>query len=146
MIIPRTSGDTHNVLGTLATIKLPSEETDGRLSVIEHDVPKDAGPPPHIHDRADELLYVLAGTFEVVDGDPSEWHLAEAGAVVHVPAGTIHTTRCVSDGGRLLSVYTPGGDEAFFREIDTVDQSDIAAVMVLAKRHGMSFPAAAAVD
>lgn len=140
MIIRATSGDTHDVLGSVATIKLSTEETDGRLGAVEHDVPKDGGPPPHVHDHADELLYVLAGTFEVVAGDPDEWQVAETGAIIHIPAGTIHTTRCVSDGGRLFSVYTPGGDEAFFREIDNVDQSNLAAVMALARRHGMSFP------
>jgi quercetin dioxygenase-like cupin family protein len=143
MIVQATSGDTHQVLGTAATIKLSSEHTDQRLGVVEHNIPRDAGPPPHFHDHADELLYVLEGTFEVVAGDPNQWHRVETGAIVHVPAGTIHTARCVSNGGRLLSVYTPGGDEAFFREIDAVDQSDLGAVMALAQRHGMSFPAPA---
>jgi hypothetical protein len=41
---------------------------------------------------------------------------------------------------RLPSIYTPAGGEAFFREIDTIDQSDLAAVMALAQRHGVSFP------
>ena len=140
MIIHSASGETHDVLGTAATIKLSSEDTDGRLGVVEHNVPKDAGPPPHFHDQSDELLYVLDGTFEAIVGDPNEWQVAETGAVIHVPAGTIHTTRCVSDGGRLLSVYTPGGDEAFFREIDNIDQTDVAAVTALAQRHGMRVP------
>ena len=39
------------------------------------------------------------------------------------------------------SAATPAGGEAFFREIDTIDQTDIASVMALAHRHGMSFPA-----
>lgn len=144
MIVNHTAGDSHNVLGTAATVKLSGEDTDARLGVVEHNVPKDAGPPPHYHDHADELLYVLEGTFDVVVGDPTEWHKVEAGTIIYVPAGTIHTTRCVSDGGRLLSVYTPGGDEQFFRQIDTVDQSNIAEVMALAQKHGMSFPNAVA--
>lgn len=144
MILHTTSGDTHNVLGTAATIKLSSEDTNGRLGAVEHEVPKGTGPPPHVHDDADELLYVISGIFEVLVGSPNEWQVAEAGAIIHVPAGTVHTTRRVSDGGRLFSVYTPGGDEAFFREIDGIDQSNLAAVMALAQRCGMSFPTPAA--
>jgi quercetin dioxygenase-like cupin family protein len=140
MIIHPNIPDTHHVLGTTAAIKLSSEDTNGRLAVIEHSVPQDASPPPHIHDREDELLYVLDGTFDVVLGDPSDWHPVSPGTYLHVPAGTIHATRATSPAARLLSIYTPAGGEAFFREIDPIDQSDLAAVMALAQRHGMRFP------
>jgi quercetin dioxygenase-like cupin family protein len=87
MIIQPTAGDTHNVLGSTATIKLASEDTDGRLAVVEHAAPPHAGPPAHRHDHEDELLYVLEGTFEFVLDDPTEWHPAGPGTIVHVPAG-----------------------------------------------------------
>lgn len=128
------------MLGTAATIKLASEDTNGSLGVVVHDVPNGAGPPPHIHDRADELLYVLQGTFDLILEDPDTWQHAGPGTIAHVPAGTLHTTRASSDNARLLSVYTPGDDAAFFRDIDTIDQTDINAVMALAQHHGMSFP------
>ncbi len=140
MIIQPTAGDPHDVLGSTATVKLASGDTDGRLAVIEHTAPPHAGPPPHSHDNEDELLYVLEGTFDFVLGDPTEWHPGGPGTIVHVPAGTIHTSRAGSRGGRLLSIYTPPGGEGFFREIDTIDQTDIAAVMTLAQHHDMSFP------
>jgi quercetin dioxygenase-like cupin family protein len=140
MIVHRSAGDVSDVLGTTATIKLSSADTNGRLAVVEHAVPRGAGPPPHIHEREDELIYVLSGTCEFVLDDPSVWLPATAGTWVHVPAGTIHTSRATSDTARLLSIYSPAGGEAFFREIDTVDQTDLSAVMALAARHGMSFP------
>jgi quercetin dioxygenase-like cupin family protein len=142
MLIASSSGTHHDVLGSTATMKLASRDTGGRLAVVEHDVPHDAGPPLHLHRREDELLYVLAGTFEVMLGDPASRHTAEPGSWLHVPPGTPHTTRCTSDGGRLLSIYTPGGGEAFFSELGTIDQSTIAAVIALADRHGMTVVAA----
>jgi hypothetical protein len=48
------------------------------------------------------------------------------------------------DNGHLLSIYTPAGGEAFFRDIDTIDQTDMAAVLTLASLDGMSLPTPAA--
>jgi hypothetical protein len=61
--------------------------------------------------------------------------------IVHVPAGTLHISRATTDTSHLLSIYTPAGGEAFFRDIDTIDQTDLAAVLALASRHVMTFPA-----
>ena len=37
-------------------------------------------------------------------------------------------------------MYTPGGGEAFFREIGGIDQTDADAVRALAAAHGMTLP------
>jgi mannose-6-phosphate isomerase-like protein (cupin superfamily) len=136
MLIPPDAGDRHDVLGTSAVIKLSGRDTGGRLAVVEHRAPRDAGPPPRVHRDEDELLYVLEGTFDVVLGDLQR--SVGAGTWLHVPAGTTHTTRCTSDVGHLLSVYTPGGSEEFFRDIGAIDQTDLRAVLALADRHGMT--------
>jgi quercetin dioxygenase-like cupin family protein len=136
MLIPPNAGDRHDVLGTSTVIKLSGLDTGGRLSVVEHRAPRDAGPPPHAHRDEDELLFVLEGTFDVVLGDLEQ--AAGKGTWLHVPAGTIHTTRCRSDVGHLLSVYTPGGSEEFFREVGAIDQTDLSAVLALADQHGMT--------
>ena len=95
-----------------------------------------------MHRHEDEVLYVLAGSFDVTLGDPPRHHSADQGSWLHVSAGTPHTTRCTSDAGHLLSIYTPGGSEAFFSEIATIDQTNPAAVLALADRHGMTVLAA----
>jgi mannose-6-phosphate isomerase-like protein (cupin superfamily) len=137
MIITPTGGERVRALGTVATIKLAAADTGGRLAVTEHDVPHDVGPPPHIHRDEDELLYVLEGTFDVVVGDASA-RSAPAGTCVLVARGTVHTTRCTSERGRLLSVYTPGGSEGFFRDVGRIDQGDRAALLALAEQWGMT--------
>jgi quercetin dioxygenase-like cupin family protein len=140
MLISAHAGDSHDTLGTTATIKLDAQTTNGRMAVLEHTVPQHAGPPPHYHDHGDELFYVLEGTFEFILEDPDTWHHAGPGNIVNVPAGTLHTSRATSQTARLLSVYTPAGGEAFFREIEHIDRTDLDAVKTLAAQHGMSFP------
>jgi mannose-6-phosphate isomerase-like protein (cupin superfamily) len=137
MILSPTDGEQVRALGTVATIKIAAEATGGRLAVTEHEVPHDVGPPPHIHRDEDELLYVLEGTFDVVVGDASA-RSAPAGTCVLVAQGTVHTTRCTSERGRLLSVYTPGGSEGFFREVGAIDQTDRDALLALADHWGMA--------
>jgi quercetin dioxygenase-like cupin family protein len=141
MIVHPHIGDSHHVLGSTATIRLSSTDTDSRVGVVEHAVPLNAGPPPHAHQQQDELFYVLDGSFEFVLGDPAVWHPATPGTWVHVPAGTVHTSRGTSPLGHLLSIYLPAGGEQFFRDISTIDQSDMSAVLALAARHDMTFPA-----
>ena len=41
-------------MGFLATIKATGEETAGRVAVIHHLGPQDAGSPLHVHHREDE--------------------------------------------------------------------------------------------
>ena len=62
----------------LATIKAAGEETGGRVAVIHHPGPKDAGSPFHVHHREGEWFYVL-------DGELTVW---VGGQVVRAPAGS----------------------------------------------------------
>jgi quercetin dioxygenase-like cupin family protein len=116
-IVAPTDGEQLLNLGGHVNIKIPSEATGGAFAVVEHVIPPNGGPPPHTHVET-ELLYVLSGTFEVVVG-PTRTTVG-SGTVIHVPRGTVHTTRNVGDSaGRQLSIYLPGGGEGFFREAGT---------------------------
>lgn len=140
-------------MGALVTITVPAAATGGRCSVTEHVVPPGGGPPPHTH-TVYEVLRVLDGVFDVWLDDLTTPTHAEAGATIVVPPCTPHTTRNAGTrAARLLSIYAPGGDEGFFREIGTpaaalpvlpdLDQPadlsglDVARVQVLAERYGM---------
>lgn len=156
-IIAPDEGEQILNLGSHVTIKLSAEATGGEAAVIEHVVPPQGGPPPHAHEET-ELLYILSGTFEVVVGD--ETAQAGPGAVVHVPPGTVHTTRNTGErAGRQLSIYFPGGAEGFFREAGTpvadaqelpdfdqpvnLEGVDFPRVLAIAERYGMRVHAGA---
>lgn len=132
-IITPTAGDRFPSVASTATIKLDTGQSGGRLSVIEHEVDLGAGPPPHTHTH-EEVILVLDGTHDVLLGNDRA--AAQAGDLVHVPAGVVHTTRCTSpEGGRLLTFYAPGGGEGFFREASSLTPGDAAAMLALAAKY-----------
>jgi quercetin dioxygenase-like cupin family protein len=93
-----------------------SEQSSGRLSVIENVVPARAkGPFLHKHDF-DEAFYMLDGelTFQLED----ELITARAGDIAFAPGGVAHTFTNRTDAeARYLLVCTPAGFERYFARI-----------------------------
>ena len=86
-----TSADQRRLLdGPLgALLALPAEATDGRLSVVIHDIaPRTLGAPIHTHRNEDEYSYVLDGLIGVQVGDRD--YEARAGDTVAKPRGIAH--------------------------------------------------------
>jgi mannose-6-phosphate isomerase-like protein (cupin superfamily) len=96
-------------------VRASSEATGGAFSLIE-EVPPLVDTPRHVHERDDELFYVLEGehVFEVGD----EEFRVGPGGVVFAPRGIPHAQRRVTPGvGRLMALTTPGGLDGFFRAL-----------------------------
>jgi mannose-6-phosphate isomerase-like protein (cupin superfamily) len=141
------------VLGELVALKVPSRRTGGAYVLFEAATQPGTGPPPHVHHREDEAFYVLEGEYEfLVGGDAFK---AEAGSLLYVPKGTLHTHRNVGEGvGRMLVTQTPGGlYELFFQKtgmpLDGDDGGQPAfeerpeagkRIVELAAEHGMEIP------
>ncbi|MEA2432451.1 MAG: hypothetical protein QOI19_2924 [Thermoleophilaceae bacterium] len=100
-------------LGTLATVRLPAEASDGRFALIEFLFPHLASPPLHTHPQ-DESYIVLEGCLTLQAGE----HRVElaSGAAAAVPAGVPHTFRVDSDTARVLVLCTPAGLERMVRD------------------------------
>ena len=105
------------VLGELVTYKVTGEQTGGACSLFEVSSPPGGGPPPHVQHRGDESIYVLEGEFEFLLED--NMTRLEAGSLVFVPRGSLHTHKNVGDGpARMLVGHTPGrAHEQYFEEI-----------------------------
>jgi quercetin dioxygenase-like cupin family protein len=90
-----------------------SEDSEGRVSVIEIRLPGDfGGPPLHKHDF-DEAFYVLEGelTFQVEE----EVFTAGSGELIFAPGGIVHAVANHSgEVARYLLVCTPAGFERHF--------------------------------
>jgi quercetin dioxygenase-like cupin family protein len=99
-------------LGTLATIKLPGEASDGRFALIEFLFPRHASPPEHTHPQ-DESYVVLDGRLTLKQGD-RRLELESGGAAV-VQMGVPHTFRVETETARVLVISTPAGLERFVR-------------------------------
>ena len=121
------------VMGEIITCRVTSGETNGVCSMIEEVTPPQGGPPLHIHEREDEILYILEGEYEVQRG-ASVFNAAK-GSWVILPRNVPHGFRNRRDTpSRLLATMTPGGFECFFEEMaelsagERVDMEEIAAL------------------
>jgi quercetin dioxygenase-like cupin family protein len=78
------------------------DNADG-ISIIEHRMAEDFGPPLHIHYDEDETFIVLEGVFRFqLGGYVRE---AKAGDIVFLPKGVQHGFKVVSsEGGRCLTI------------------------------------------
>ena len=102
-------------LGGRFTLKAEGSALEGRASLMEAVVGREAEPPEHIHHREDEAWYVLDGqlTFHVA----GEAHVADAGTFVLAPMGLPHTFTVDVEPTRVLVLASPAGFEHFAMEL-----------------------------
>ncbi len=114
VLLPPGHGERiENPLGGEIVFKARAAETAGSLTVFEAVNPPGKGPPYHVHDELDEVIYVLEGTLRVRLVDEIEE--APAGAFVFIPRGMPHTWAGHGEETvRLLVVVAPAGLEGFF--------------------------------
>jgi mannose-6-phosphate isomerase-like protein (cupin superfamily) len=99
-------------------VRASADTTGGGFTIIEEIDPLDT--PLHVHAREDELFYVLEGDHVFTVGD-RELPLGPGG-VCFAPRGIPHEhRRVVPRTGRFLTMTSPAGFEAFFRELAAAD-------------------------
>jgi mannose-6-phosphate isomerase-like protein (cupin superfamily) len=110
------------VLGEVTIlVRASAEQTGGAFTLFE-EVPPMVDTPLHVHEREDELFYVLEGEHVFRVGE-NEFPLGPGG-VAFGPRGIPHAQRRVVAGeGRLLVLTTPGGFEGFFRRLAAADEA-----------------------
>jgi quercetin dioxygenase-like cupin family protein len=101
--------------GGLIKIHADSTETGGQFALVELKGASGGEPPLHVHRNEDELFYVLEGYLKVVRGN--EEFTLSAGQSVFLPRNVPHTFKIVSGYARFLNYITPGGFEAYFRDM-----------------------------
>jgi quercetin dioxygenase-like cupin family protein len=100
------------IVGDTYTILLTGDDTAGRYTLIDMQVPPGGGPPPHRHDF-EEMFTVLDGEIELTFR--GEHSTARAGQTVNVPANAPHAfTNASGRPARLLCICSPPGQENFF--------------------------------
>jgi mannose-6-phosphate isomerase-like protein (cupin superfamily) len=108
---------TQSILGGSISVRLRSEETGGRLGLVEQVIPGGfPGPALHVHPEFDETFYVAEGTLAFRLGDRA--YDAGPGTVAFVPRGTPHTFANTSqEAARTFVLVNPGGFERYFGEL-----------------------------
>jgi len=129
-----------NVMGAKVRFLCGAEKTGQAWSLMEVELPKDSGPPPH-HHPWDEGYYVVEGriTFEVA-GKTMD---ARPGDFVYAPGGTVHAFKGVSEKpARVIIFDAPAHSEAFFRDCDREVKElprDLPKMPEIGARHQVSF-------
>ncbi len=104
-------------MGSLLTFFAESNETHGNFALIEALLKPGNEPPPHVHEREDELLYVLEGKLDAYIG--REVLSAEAGECLFFPRRTPHAWVIRSARLRMLVLISPAGFEQYFRALSS---------------------------
>jgi mannose-6-phosphate isomerase-like protein (cupin superfamily) len=101
-------------------VRASADTTGGGFTIIEEIDPLDT--PLHVHEREDELFYVLEGEHVFTVGD-REFRLGPDG-VCFAPRGVPHAhRRIVARTGRFLTMTAPAGFEEFFRALAAADRA-----------------------
>jgi mannose-6-phosphate isomerase-like protein (cupin superfamily) len=96
-------------------VRVPTAASGGAFNLFE-EIPPLLDTPLHVHEREDELFYVLEGEHQFQVGE--EAFRVGTGGFVFAPRGIPHSHRRIAPGeGRLLILTVPGGLDGFFREL-----------------------------
>ena len=129
-----------SVLGANVRFLLQAAKTNNTFSLMEVELPRDQGPPPHDHPW-DEAYYVIEGEvrFEV----NGRVELVKAGDFIYAPGGTVHAFQGTSEQpARMLIFDAPAHAESFFRELEREIQEmprDLAKAPEIGARHQVRF-------
>lgn len=116
--VERDEGERLRFSGMEVVIRASAQSTGGAFSIVEEIDGIDV--PPHVHEREDELFYVLEGEHVFTVGGVQ--FPAAPGDTVFAPRGVSHAQRrVVPRTGRWLSMYSPAGFEGFFRDLAAAD-------------------------
>jgi quercetin dioxygenase-like cupin family protein len=141
IVVPPGAGDPLRIGEGQFLHKVRSGETGGAFSVVEVVTPPQGKVALHVHEREDELVYVLEGTIEVTLGDQTM--KATAGALALLPRGIPHGFTNVGDtASRVLDTILPGGFDAYFVEAAALyanGEPDPAKAEALARKYAIRY-------
>jgi uncharacterized cupin superfamily protein len=142
-VVGADEGKVVSAFGNEIRFKLGADDTAGRISLGLAFVPAgSAGPPPHVHEREDEIFLIVEGRYRVFAA--GEWSEAGPGAVVFLPRGMTHTFQVIGETDGRHWVITNSGDfERFYSQCGEVfsvpGPPNFAALGAIAAEHGMRF-------
>jgi quercetin dioxygenase-like cupin family protein len=109
-------------------IKTAFEVTEGRVTLAEDTLKPGFHLARHHHRTMVEIFFILDGEVSFVFDD--EAAVATPGTVVNVPPNVWHEVTCAA-GGRLLTVFTPGGFDHYLAELAALDEQALADTALL---------------
>ena len=119
VVVLPNSGEQLDIAGSQAFHKIKSSNTQGVFSVVEFVTPPGKGVALHVHEREDELVYLLEGEIEVTLGNQKM--KAVPGVMALLPRGIPHGfTNLGNKPSRLLDTILPGQFDNYFVELSAL--------------------------
>lgn len=138
IVAPTTRRSALSAIGMKITVLASSAETDAHEITLQQG-DTGMGPPPHRHNWH-ESFYILSGEVEITCAGQSS--VCGPGTLVHVPAGTVHGFRCLSDGCQMLEIAGQGSHAVrLFHAIDSEippGPPDIPTLVTVLGQHGVT--------
>ena len=138
--------------GILASQMAGPADNNGAFDFVIAKVRRGTEPPPHVHSREDEFLYILSGEIRVyVDG---EVFRVTAGECMFLPRRRPHAWLITSEEAHMILLTVPGGFlDAINKmnapaermevptEVDTVTyaNADLTETIKVFEQHGIRF-------
>ena len=117
LVVEPTEGEAVSLRGLGVIFKVSGDDTGGAFSVVEHPIEPGTLVPPHVHEREDELTYVLEGEIGARVGD-REFDRITAGSYLLKPRLVPHAFwNAAGAPARILEIIFPAGFERFFVEL-----------------------------
>lgn len=139
IVTPANAPRPLNIVGEQLTVLVSGAQT-GSYEIFHQVGPEGSGPPPHSHPW-DEAFYVIRG--EIAFGVGDEEMVAQPGALVHLPAGTVHWFRFGAGGGEMVSMTSREGASHMFTDFDreiSPANPDIEKLIALGRPYGLEVP------
>jgi mannose-6-phosphate isomerase-like protein (cupin superfamily) len=138
--VARDGGERLEFAGATIFVRASAETTGGSFTVIE-EAPPLLDTPLHVHEREDEIFFVLEGEHLITCG--AEEFTLGPGDMAFAPRGVPHAQRRVVPGeGRLLIMTSPAGFEGFMRELAAAEREGRLgpeAYAAASERYGISW-------
>jgi quercetin dioxygenase-like cupin family protein len=110
--------------------------TENHLALLEIAGSAGCGIVRHLHEREDEVVYVVEGELTFYIGDVVQ--RAQPGSCLVLPRGVEHSYVAGSEPFRLLVAVTPAGLEGFLEEVTRTDQLGVERLIAVAARFGIT--------
>jgi len=131
------ASDSHYVLGE-SLRPLLTNAMGSSIEIFDTSGPAGGGPPPHQHPW-EEIYVVLDGELEVTVA--GETRVLNKGGVAHVPGGTTHNYRNLTEA-HFFTIVSKGNASKFFAQVANeieMNPPDFPGIVRVAGEHGVSF-------
>jgi mannose-6-phosphate isomerase-like protein (cupin superfamily) len=115
----------------------PANTGETSFCVLTQTLDPGAMVPPHHHNKAEQVLFVVSGKGEVTLGDRKLE--ASPGATVHVPKGTVHSiTNTADEPLTILEATSPPGFQEIFREMHRAGEPTLDDIVRMGAKHDIN--------